>query len=98
MVLKNMALGTLPCHPGDAGSIPGQRTKISHAAEQLSPRATTRVSKCHSQRSCMMQRRSQMLQPRSMQPNKYLKNPIIFVFKWALVSERPEWGSLFSSH
>ena len=27
---------------GDAGSIPGQGTKIPHAAEQLSPRATTR--------------------------------------------------------
>ena len=26
-----------PCNAGDAGSIPGQETKISHAAEQLSP-------------------------------------------------------------
>ena len=26
-----------PCNAGDAGSIPGQETKISHATEQLSP-------------------------------------------------------------
>ena len=28
----------LPSNAGDAGSIPGQRTKIPHAEEQLSPR------------------------------------------------------------
>ena len=30
------------CNAGDAGSIPGQGTKIPHAAGQLSPRVTTR--------------------------------------------------------
>ena len=31
----------LPSNAGDTGSIPGQGTKIPHAAGQLSPRATT---------------------------------------------------------
>ena len=31
-----------PCDARDMGSIPGQRTKIPHAEEQLSPRAITR--------------------------------------------------------
>ena len=35
-VVKN-----LPYNAGDAGSIPGQGTKISHAAGQLSPSTTT---------------------------------------------------------
>ena len=30
-----------PYNAGDAGSIPGQGTKIPHASGQLSPRATT---------------------------------------------------------
>ena len=30
-----------PCNAGDAGLIPGQGTKISHAAGQLSLHATT---------------------------------------------------------
>ena len=30
-----------PSNAGDAGSIPGQGTKIPHAAGQLNPRATT---------------------------------------------------------
>ena len=30
-----------PCNAGDAGSIPGQGTKIPHAVGQLSPHATT---------------------------------------------------------
>ena len=30
-----------PYNAGDAGSIPGQGTKIPHAAGPLSPRATT---------------------------------------------------------
>ena len=37
-VVKN-----LPCSTGDITSIPGWGTKIPHALEQLSPRATTRV-------------------------------------------------------
>ena len=36
LVVKN-----LPCKAGDAESIPGQGTKIPHAAGQLSLRATT---------------------------------------------------------
>ena len=38
-VVKN-----LPCNVGDAGSIPGQGTKIPHATEQLNLLATTRES------------------------------------------------------
>ena len=30
-----------PCNAGDTGSIPGQGTKIPHAAGHLSPPATT---------------------------------------------------------
>ena len=30
-----------PYNAGDAGSIPGQETKIPHAVGQLNPRATT---------------------------------------------------------
>ena len=32
----------LPANAGDMGSIPGQGTKIPHAAEQMSLHATTR--------------------------------------------------------
>ena len=42
LVVKN-----LPRNAGDAGSIPGQRGKIPHAAEQLSPDATTTEPECH---------------------------------------------------
>ena len=33
-----------PCNAGDVGSIPGWGTKMPHAAEKLSLRATTRES------------------------------------------------------
>ena len=33
----------LPCIAGDIGSIPGWGTNIPHAAEQLSPSATTKI-------------------------------------------------------
>ena len=36
-----------PSNAGDVGSIPGRRTKIPHAAEQLSPRASTREKPEH---------------------------------------------------
>ena len=36
-----------PCNAGEVGSIPGGRTKISHAAEQLSLCATTIEPWCH---------------------------------------------------
>ena len=46
------------CNAGDAGSIPGRGTKIPHAAEQLSPRATTREKPaCLRERSHMPQLR-----------------------------------------
>ena len=41
-VVKN-----LPYNAGDAGSIPGQGTKIPHATGQLSPRATATELVCH---------------------------------------------------
>ena len=37
----------LPSNAGDAGSNPGQGTKIPHAAGQLSPRSTTREKPAH---------------------------------------------------
>ena len=36
-----------PSNAGDAHSIPGQGTKIPHAAGHLSPRATTTEFVCH---------------------------------------------------
>ena len=36
----------LPCNAGDVGSIPNQGTKIPHAVEQLSPRATITEPRC----------------------------------------------------
>lgn len=45
-VVKN-----LPCNAGDVDPIPGQETKIPHAMELLSPRATTRESVCCNERS-----------------------------------------------
>ena len=66
-VVKN-----LPCSAGDTGSIPGQGTKIPHAALQhgwvlqlLSPHTTTRVTAHHNKRSYMMQQRSCLLQLRA---------------------------------
>ena len=38
----------LPSNAGDASSIPGQGTKIPHAVEQLSPRASTGEKPAHS--------------------------------------------------
>ena len=43
-----------PCNAGDVGWIPGQGTKISHAAEQLSLSAVTRELVLCNERSCMM--------------------------------------------
>ena len=37
---------TPPSSAGDVGSIPGWGTKIPHAAQQLSPRASTRQPAC----------------------------------------------------
>ena len=45
------------CNARDAGLIPGQGTKIPHAAGQLSPRATTREPARHNERYCMLQLR-----------------------------------------
>ena len=39
-VVKN-----LPCHAGDAGSIPGQGTKIPHAEKQLNLHATAKTQR-----------------------------------------------------
>ena len=46
-----------PCNAGDAGLIPGQETKIPHAAEQLSPHTTTKESMGHKEGSHMPQLR-----------------------------------------
>ena len=51
-----------PCNAADSGSIPGQGIKIPHAEQKLSPWATTRESMCRSEKSHMMQGRSQALQ------------------------------------
>ena len=49
-VVKNM-----PYNAGDAGLIPGQGTKIPHAAGQLSPSATTTELACLNWRACVPQ-------------------------------------------
>ena len=41
----------LPSQAGNASSIPGQGTKIPHAEEQLSPRASTTEKPTHSIKS-----------------------------------------------
>ena len=51
-VVKN-----LPCNAGDSGLIPAQGTKVSHAAEQLSPHTTTKESMGHKEGSHMLQLR-----------------------------------------
>ena len=56
LVLKRLTLGhfpggpvvgNLPCNAGDTGLIPGERTDIPHAAEQLDP--CTAIKTQHSQ-------------------------------------------------
>ena len=44
------AVKNLPCNEEDAGLIPGERTKIPQAAEQLGPRAETTGPAHHNQR------------------------------------------------
>ena len=51
-VVKN-----LPCNAGDSGLIPAQGTKVSHAAEQLSPHTITKESVGHKEGSHMPQLR-----------------------------------------
>ena len=58
-VVKNLL-----CNAMDVDQIPGWETKIPHAVEQLSPRIAIRESVHHSERSCMTQGRSCMLQLR----------------------------------
>ena len=52
LVVKNP-----PSNAGDVGSIPGQGTKIPHAAGKLSPCATTTELACHNRRDRMPQLR-----------------------------------------
>ena len=58
--MKNISKGDFPGGPvvqnppynaGDAGSIPGQGTKVPHAVGQLSPRVTTTELACLSERA-----------------------------------------------
>ena len=44
-----------PYNVGDAGSTPGQGTKIPHATGQLSPRATTTELACLNKRDRVLQ-------------------------------------------
>ena len=53
-----------PCNAADSGFILGQGIKIRQAKQQLSPWASTRESMRHSEKSHMMQGRSQVLQLR----------------------------------
>ena len=53
------------CNARVVGSIPGWGTKISHAAEQLSPHAAIRESVSLTGGACMMQGRASALQLRS---------------------------------
>ena len=45
------AVKNTPCNAGDVGSIPSQETKIPHAAEQLTLRATTAEPVCFGARA-----------------------------------------------
>ena len=54
----------LPCDAEDAGSTPGQGTKILHAVEQLTPRTTTTVPVC-----------SEALQPQRENPRAAMNDP-----------------------
>ena len=54
-----------PCNAGDVGSIPGRRTKIPHAAGQLSLRATTTEPTCSG--TCTPQLQS----PRALEPARH---------------------------
>ena len=53
-----------PCNARDTGFIPGQGTKIPHAANQLSLCATTRESVGHKEQSYVMQPKSWEVQLR----------------------------------
>ena len=46
-----------PCNARDTGSVPGWETKIPHAAEQLSPHATTTKLVCHNWGICVPQQK-----------------------------------------
>ena len=62
----NPVVKTPPCHAGNKGSIPGQRTKIPQALEQPGGHWTQAL-----QRVDASQPRSCVLKLRPMQPNKY---------------------------
>ena len=50
----------LPSNGGDVDLIPGLRTRISYATEQLSPRVATTEPASYNERSCMLQGRSHL--------------------------------------
>ena len=68
MLMKDFSGGSevknSPCNAGDMRPIHCQRIKIPHAKEQLSPPASTGESAHSDERSCMMQQRFHLLQPR----------------------------------
>ena len=68
-VVKN-----LPSNAGGACSIPGQGTKIPHAAEQLSPCATTTELLHLNERACIPQTTEPML-PGAHVPQLERENP-----------------------
>ena len=55
--LDGSVIKNLSCSAKDAGSVPGQGTKIPHALEQLSLGITTTEPVHHNERSCMLQLR-----------------------------------------
>ena len=62
----------LPSNGGDVDLIPGLRTRISYATEQLSPRVATTEPASYNERSCMLQGRSHLPQLRlDTAKNKY---------------------------
>ena len=66
-----------PSNAGDAGSIPGQGTKIPHAAGQLSPRAATAEPEHLNLREARTpQQRAHVLQLRPDADKNKLKNKI----------------------
>ena len=63
-----------PSNEGDAGSIPGRGTKISHAAGELSPHATTTELAHLNKRGCMPQT-TQPMHPGAFVPQLDRENP-----------------------
>ena len=73
-----------PSNAADVGSIPGQGTKIPHAAGQLSPCATTTLSLHASMREPTRHKTTEPTRPGAYTPQRERENP------HATTKEKPE--------